>query len=293
MKKTVDIIGVPVDFGANKRGVDMGPAAIRYTGLYHAITDLGYDCRDRGNIPVPIIPHHELDFLQELNQTYRDLADMVYRSLAEQSLPLILGGDHSIAIGSLTGVQRMVSNLGVIWIDAHSDFNNQKTSITGNLHGMPLAICSGFGSYQGLDFKCCLQPKNVVIIALRSVDKTEAELLKQSGVTVFTMEDIDFLGMREVMKRSLEIISSHTEGIHLSFDLDALDPSEAPGVGTPVKGGLTYREAHLAAEMIASCSKLCSIEFVELNPILDIQNKTGELAVSLICSVLGKRIFKN
>ncbi|HBE79513.1 MAG TPA: arginase [Firmicutes bacterium] len=293
MKKTVDIIGVPVDFGANKRGVDMGPAAIRYTGLYHDLIDLGFDCRDRGNILVPIIPHHSLNFSQELNQTYQDLADMVYRSLADQSLPLILGGDHSIAIGSLTGVQKMVSNLGVIWLDAHSDFNNQNTSITGNLHGMPLAICSGFGTYQGLDFKCCLQPKNVVIIALRSVDKAEAELLKQSGVTVFTMEDIDFLGMREVMKRSLEIVSSHTEGIHLSFDLDALDPSEAPGVGTPVKGGLTYREAHLAAEMIASCSKLCSIEFVELNPILDIQNKTSELAVSLICSVLGKRIFKN
>jgi arginase len=291
MKKTVDIIGVPIDFGANKRGVDMGPAAIRYTGLYNAITDLGFDCQDRGNFNVPIIPHRSTDFSKELNQTYQDLSEMVYQSLKEQHLPLILGGDHSIAIGSLTGVQRSVPNLGVLWIDAHSDFNNQKTSITGNLHGMPLAICSGFGTYQGLDFKCCVHPENVVIIALRSVDKEEAKLLKQSGVTAFTMEDIDFWGMREVMKRSLEIASEHTDGIHLSFDLDALDPSEAPGVGTPVKGGLSYRESHLAAEMIACSPKLCSIEFVELNPILDIQNKTSELALSLICSVLGKRIF--
>lgn len=299
MKKSVDIIGVPIDFGANKRGVDMGPAAIRYTGLYHAIIDLGLECHDLGNINVPITPNKsnhfpkELADIKELSKTYLDLAEMVSNSLKEEHLPLILGGDHSIAIASVTGVQNVIKNIGLIWIDAHSDFNNEKTSNSGNLHGMPLAICTGFGSFEGLDCKSCIDPKNVVIIGLRSVDKGEAELLKKSEITTFTMEDIDVLGMREVMKRSLEIAGSHTDGIHLSFDLDALDPSEAPGVGTPVKGGLTYREAHLVAEMVADCSKLCSIEFVELNPILDIQNRTGELAISLICSLLGKRIFKN
>lgn len=292
MTKTINIIGVPIDFGANKRGVDMGPSAIRYSGLYESIMNMGLKCRDLGNIDVPIISGRFNRFPQELNQTYQDLATAVEHSLKEGSLPLILGGDHSIAIGSITGIQREIPNIGILWMDAHSDFNSEQTSVTGNLHGMPLAVCTGFGSYTGLDFKGSVNPKNIVIIGLRSVDKKEAELLKESGITVFTMEDIDALGMREVMKRALKIAGENTRDIHLSFDFDVIDPSEAPGVGTPIKGGLTYREAHLAAEMIAESSKLRSIEFVELNPIQDIQNRTGELAVSLICSVLGKRIYQ-
>ena len=297
MKKIVDIIGVPIDYGANKRGVDMGPAAVRYTGLYEAIVDMGLECQDTGNIDVPIINklnnrYPEPSLIKELSQTYQDLSATVSRSLREGHLPLILGGDHSLAIGSIAGAQSVIGTIGLLWIDAHSDFNTEETSITGNLHGMPLAICTGVGSFKSLDFKNFIDPQNVVIIGLRSVDKDESELLKKSGITIFTMEDIDVLGMREVMKRSLEVAGKNTTGIHLSFDFDALDPSEAPGVGTPVKGGLTYREAHLLAEMVAESPKLCSIEFVELNPIQDMQNKTGELAVSLICSVLGKRIFK-
>lgn len=298
MSKPIDIIGVPADFGANKRGVDMGPAAIRYSGLFEAISDIGLECRDLGNINVTLARSQsnssspEPTEIERLNSTNRELADAVSRSLMDHRLPLILGGDHSIAIGTLSGIHRVLPHIGVLWMDAHSDFNTPETSITGNLHGMPLAICTGMGSYDGLDFQCCVSPKNTVIIGLRSVDKGEAEQLRNSGITVFSMEDIDSLGIREVLKRSLAIAGTGTAGIHFSFDFDVLDPSEAPGVGTPVKGGLTYRETHLALEMIADCPQLCSIEFVELNPILDIQNKTGDLAVSLICSVLGKRIFK-
>lgn len=295
--KAVDIIGVPLDFGANKRGVDMGPAAIRYSGLYEAVSNMGRECRDLGNIDVPITRgptpgSANANDISRLNQTYQELAQTVGRSLREGRMPLILGGDHSIAIGSLTGVHSVIGDIGILWLDAHGDFNTLETSLSGNLHGMPLALCSGAGKYPGLSFTRCIHPKNVVIIGLRSIDPGEAALMERLGVTVFTIEDIDSLGMREVMHRSLAIAGNGTAGIHLSFDLDVLDPAEAPGVGTPVQGGLTYREAHFAAEMVAACPQLCSIEFVELNPILDSRNQTGELAVSLICSVLGKRIFK-
>lgn len=302
MPKQLDVIGVPVDFGANRRGVDMGPSAIRYSGLKNAVTELGITYHDLGNIDIPM-PEADLEntavrmkYIKEINEVNENLSRKVYKSLQEGNLPLVLGGDHSIAVGSILGAQSALKNIGVIWMDAHGDFNTVETTLTGNLHGMSLAAVTGVGSYEmtgfkpeGIDF---INPDKVAIIGVRCLDREEARLLRKSGVHIFTMEDIDMYGMREVMKKAIEIVESGTEGFHLSFDIDVITPTEAPGVGTPVKGGLTYREAHLAVEMLSCCKKLRSLEFVELNPILDHANITGELAVSLICSVLGKRIFR-
>lgn len=302
----VDIIGVPVDLGSNRRGVDMGPSVIRYTGLIESIRKLGINCRDLGNIHVPVPEsrwstdeqpsgHVKLRFLKEITQVNAKLYDVVASSLNEGNMPLVIGGDHSIAAGSLLGVQRCLKNIGVIWIDAHGDFNTEHTTLTGNLHGMSLAAATGTGVFEMTKFKDpdvnYIDPGKVVIIGARDLDRDEAELLRNSRVTVFTMEDIDMYGLRDIMQQAIEIVEDGTEGFHLSFDLDSVTPSDAPGVGTPVKGGLTYREAHLAVEMLSGRKKLRSLEVVELNPILDNANITGELAVSLICSVLGKRIM--
>lgn len=301
MVKSVDVIGVPIDFGANKRGVDMGPSAIRYSGLRNAIVELGINYNDLGNlsVPVPKIDYEgtseKMKFIKEINKVNSALAKKVHKSITEGNLPLVLGGDHSIAAGSLLGTQTALKNIGVIWMDAHGDFNTEETTLSGNLHGMSLAAATGVGASEMACFKPAdvnfVNPEKVTIIGARSLDPEEARLLKKSGVSVFTMEDIDMHGMREIMKRALDIVENGTEGFHLSFDIDVITPTEAPGVGTPVKGGLTYREAHLAAEMLSGRPKLCSMEFVELNPILDHANITGELTVSLICSVLGKKIF--
>jgi len=305
----VDVIGVPVDLGSNRRGVDMGPSVIRYTGLIESIRKLGIKCRDLGNIAVPVPEsrwdedyeqqsgHVRLRFLKEITEVNEELYKVVGASLREGNMPLVIGGDHSIAAGSLLGVQSCLKNIGVIWIDAHGDFNTEHTTLSGNLHGMSLAAATGTGVFEMTRFKHpdvnYIDPSKVVIIGARDLDREEAELLKNSSVTVFTMEDIDMYGMREIMQKAIEIVEDGTEGFHLSFDLDSVTPSDAPGVGTPVKGGLTYREAHLAVEMLSGRRKLRSLEVVELNPILDNANVTGELAVSLICSVLGKRVMGN
>lgn len=299
----IDVIGVPVDLGADRRGVDMGPSAIRYSGLMQAIKRLNINYRDMGNISVPVPESHSSNpetpakpkYIREIRNIDKALFDRVAASLKEGNMPLVLGGDHSIAAGTLLGVQSIYRNIGVIWMDAHGDFNTEKTTLSGNLHGMSLAAAAGIGMFEMTSFKPdkvnYINPEKIAIIGARSLDPEEAQLLKKSGVTVFTMEDIDMFGLRAVMQKAFDIVEHGTEGFHLSYDLDVVTPTDAPGVGTPVKGGLTYREAHLAAEMISLRPKLLSIEFVELNPILDNANITGELAVSLICSVLGKKIY--
>lgn len=300
----IDVIGVPVDLGSDRRGVDMGPSAIRYSGLMKAIENLGISYRDLGNIEVPVPESKETGslsgkpkYVREITQINSDLFKMVGKSLKEGSMPLVIGGDHCIATGTLLGVQSYYKNIGVIWLDAHGDFNTEHTTLTGNLHGMSLAAATGTGMLDMAGFKPreveYINPEKVVVIGARSLDPEEAKLLKKRHVTVFTMEDVDMYGLRAVMQKALDIVEAGTEGFHLSFDLDVVTPSDAPGVGTPVKGGLTYREAHLAAEIISARTKLLSMELVELNPILDNANVTGELAVSLICSVLGKRIAGN
>jgi len=299
----VDVIGVPVDLGADRRGVDMGPSAIRYSGLMQAIRKMNINYRDLGNINVPVPECHsdipvtsaKPKYVREIRNVNKTLSGMVAASLKEGNMPLVLGGDHSIAAGTLLGVQSVYKNVGIIWMDAHGDFNTEKTTLSGNLHGMSLAAAAGMGMLEMTSFKPdtvqYIDPEKIVIIGARSLDDEEAQLLKKSGVTVFTMEDIDMYGLRKIMNRAFDIVENGTEGFHLSFDMDVVTPTDAPGVGTAVKGGLTYREAHLAAEMLSLRPKLLSLEFVELNPILDHANITGELAVSLICSVLGKKIY--
>lgn len=297
----IDVIGVPVDLGADRRGVDMGPSAIRYSGLMQAIKKLNIHYRDLGNISVPVPesrvegPSSKPRYMKEIGEINKALCNMVAASLKAGNMPLILGGDHSIATGSLLGVQSVFQNIGVIWMDAHGDYNTEKTTLSGNLHGMSLAAAAGAGVFEMTRFKPenvnFINPEKIVIIGARSLDPEEAVLLKKTGVTVFTIEDIDMHGLRVIMQKAIDIVESGTEGFHLSFDMDVVTPTDAPGVGTPVKGGLTYREAHLAAELLSMRSKLRSVEFVEVNPIMDHANMTGELAVSLICSVLGKRIY--
>lgn len=297
----IDVIGVPVDLGANRRGVDMGPSAIRYANLKNTILNLGKNYTDLGNIDVPLPQNYEefadpsMKNLEEITYANAELAYKVYQSIKSGNIPLILGGDHSIAIGSVLGAQSALKNIGVIWMDAHGDFNNDKITLSGNIHGMSLAASTGFACETMTSFKPegtnYVDPKKVVLVGARDIDPEEGKLLREAGVTVFTMADIDMYGMREIMKQALHIVEDGTNGFHLSFDMDVISPNEAPGVGTPVNGGLTFREAHLAVEMIADSQKLCSLEFVEVNPILDQMNQTAKLAVTLIASALGKKIL--
>jgi len=296
----IDVIGVPIDLGASRRGVDMGPSAIRYAGLRKQLLDMGLDYRDKGNIPVDVIEYYEENpkrkrHIEQINRVNLHLADQVSKTLREQRFPVVLGGDHSIAIGTVMGVQREKKNIGIIWMDAHGDYNNPQSSLTGNPHGMPLAAVTGSNADELVPYKLrdipYVNPENVVIVGARSIDREEGRLLLKSGVTVFTIADIDMYGMRFIMEKAINIAGSGTSGYHVSFDMDVLNPTEAPGVGTPVYGGLTYREAHLASEMIAEDGRMVSLEMVEVNPILDNRNQTYEIAVSLVCSLLGKQII--
>ncbi len=297
--RIIDIIGAQIDLGASRRGVAMGPNAIRYSGLIEKIEGLGYSCSDKGDVTIRSTkissPNSKLKNLEAVNSVNQKVYENVHQSLLNQHFPIVLGGDHSIAAGTIIGVQSVYNNIGVIWIDAHGDFNNENTSPSGNLHGMPLSACTGYGPSSMVPFKphnvSFINPKKVALIGIRELDGKEKTSLEACGVNVFTMADIDRYGMRDVMKRALDVVNKDTNGFHLSFDLDSIDPNYAPGVGTPVYGGLTFREAHLAVEMIAQSEKLLSSEFVELNPILDDKNKTGELTVHLIQSLLGQTIF--
>lgn len=296
----IDIIGVPMDYGGNRRGVDMGPSAIRYTNLKKKISNIQLNSSDLGNIDVPLfeIKKHEnsnLRYLKEIKEVNHQLYNKVLLSHKNGNFPLVIGGDHSLAVGSSLAGMKHFKDIGVIWIDAHGDYNTSKTTLSGNLHGMPLAALTGrekdiLAGFLDESAKF-VDPKKTVIIGARDLDIDEARILKESDITVFSMQYIDLYGMKDAITKAIKIASGGTKGFHTSFDLDAVSPKEAPGVGTPVKGGLTYREAHLAMEMIAKSKKMISLDVVELNPITDHGNITGELAVSLIESALGKNII--
>ncbi len=301
MKKTdkLSIIGVPMDLGQKRRGVDMGPSAMRYGGLIEELQDLGFTLRDYGNISINRsvkrdAKEENLENLHEVIHANEELRALVVEIQEEDSFPLILGGDHSISIGSIAGLSEKYNNLGVIWFDAHVDLNTAETSPSGNIHGMPLAINLGIGhplltNIGGYSPK--VKPEHIVIIGARSIDEGERELIKELGIKVYTMHEIDRLGMTYVIQETIEYLSERTDGVHLSLDLDGIDPIDAPGVGTPVLGGITYRESHLALEILAEAEIITSTEFVEVNPILDHKNQTADVAVALITSLLGKKLL--
>jgi arginase len=281
----VEVIGVPMDLGADRRGVDMGPSAVRYAGLKEAIERLGIATTDRGNLAVRVpeqaTPEEaRAKYLPIIDETCVRLADVVADVVRAGHLPLVLGGDHSIAMGTLAGVAAARGRApGVIWIDAHGDINSPSTSPSGNVHGMPVSFALTARS---------VVPERMVFIGLRDVDDGEKRAIRELGVRAFTMSDIDRLGMPRVIEEALAITADGPQSVHVSFDMDGIDPSEAPGVGTPVRGGITYREAHYLMEAVAASGTLGSLEITEINPILDAMNQTAILAVELIVSALGK-----
>jgi arginase len=285
----VDVIGVPMDLGADRRGVDMGPSAIRYARLRENLEALGIARYiDHGNIPVPVAESHVAEsaknakYLPIILAVCAELGRLVEDVVRQGGFPLVLGGDHSIAIGTLAGVRRARGReSGLIWVDAHGDINTALTSPSGNVHGMPVSIALEERS---------IVPERTVLIGLRDVDSGERTRIRELGVRAFSMSDVDRIGMERVMEEALAIAAADGS-LHVSFDMDGIDPTEAPGVGTPVRGGLSYREAHLAMEMVADTGKLGSMEVTEINPIFDQRNKTAELAVELILSALGKTIL--
>lgn len=295
-KQTVRIIGIPIDLGQQHRGVDMGPVAIRYAGLSAALKKLGYHTQDVGNIDVP--GHYTLthrgfsDRLPPIRAACEETYELARRAIRDETIPIFLGGDHSASIGSIGGVTHD-SDCGLIWIDAHGDFNTPKTSETGNIHGMALAILYGKGPQELVDVGrpgAKLKPEQVVLIGPRQLDESEKENLRASGCTIFTMRDIDERGMSRVIAQALEKLSD-CQHIHVSLDMDSIDPNEAPGVGTPVAGGLSYREAQLLMETISDTRRLLSLDIMETNPILDVSNRTAQVAVSLAASLFGKSIL--
>ncbi|OIK08576.1 arginase [Bacillus sp. MUM 13] len=299
MNKKVTIIGMPMDLGQMRRGVDMGPSAIRYAGIVERLQNLNLEVRDNGDIPVGrpevvIDPDTKMRNLELVADRSSILAEEVYSAIERGEFPLVLGGDHSIAIGTLAGTAKHYPNLGVIWYDAHGDLNTAETSPSGNIHGMPLAASLGIGHPSLTDiggFSPKIKPENVVIIGARSLDEGEKELIKNKGIKVYTMHEIDRLGMTKVMEETIAYLKERTDSVHLSLDLDGLDPLDAPGVGTPVMGGISYRESHLAMEMLAEANIITSAEFVEVNPILDEKNKTAMAAVALMGSLLGEKLL--
>jgi arginase len=296
--KKISIIGVPMDLGQTRRGVDMGPSAIRYAGVVERLEDLHYEVEDLGDIHIGRAERiansdSNLKNLKAVAEGSEKLAAAVAEVIDNKAFPLVLGGDHSIAIGTLAGVGKHYKNLGVIWYDAHGDLNTADTSPSGNIHGMPLAASLGIGhpaltSIAGYSPK--VKPENIIIIGARSLDDGEKELIREKGIKVYTMHEIDRLGMTRVMEETIAYFKEHTDGVHLSLDLDGLDPHDAPGVGTPVIGGISYRESHLAMEMLAEAEIITSAEFVEVNPILDEKNKTATVAVALMGSLLGEKL---
>lgn len=295
--RKVAILGVPLDLGQSRRGVDMGPSALRYAGLDERLRALGIEVDDRGNVAADlpeIAAMHDakLRYLSAILTSCSQLADEVARSVGDEHIPLVLGGDHSIAMGTLSGLHRSHGVGGVLWVDAHGDLNRPETSPSGNVHGMPLAAAIGsadFG-FDSLEPPPWVDPSRVAIVGARSLDPGEQRLIRDRGIRVFTMSDIDRRGIARVMSDALAVVSGDGY-VHLSLDMDVCDPEIAPGVGTPVRGGLSYREAHLAMELVAESKMFDSIEVVEVNPILDHADETGRLAVELVASALGARIL--
>ena len=292
-----------MDLGQSRRGVDMGPSAMRGAGLQSSLKKLGLQVEDIGNLSVKQpeempIGEKRAKYLQEIAETCGDVAAAAEKSLGEGFLPLVLGGDHSIAAGVAAGVanyfRKDKKQIGYLWLDAHGDMNTPESSPSGNVHGMPLAAIMGYGAPELVDllgFKPKAEPGNIVIVGARDLDAQERKIVKKSGIHVFTMRDIDERGMREVMSDALKYAMDDTAGVAVSLDMDFVDPADAPGVGTPVRGGVTYREAHLAMEMIADTESMVSLEVVEINPILDEHNRTALLGVELVLSGLGQKIL--
>jgi arginase len=301
--RPVAIIGVPQDYGAGRRGVDMGPSAMRVANLNAHLTALGLGVEDYGNVHVDqpeSIPESVKTawHLPQIAQNCLRLSKMVEKAAGEARFPLVLGGDHSIAVGTVAGVTRHYRKqkqaLGLVWIDAHGDFNTPESSPSGNVHGMPLSSIIGQGARELTHLRGVspmIAAKNVALVGIRDIDRREAENIRAAGIHAYTMREIDERGMRAVVQDAVRAASDGTAGMHLSLDMDALDPAEAPGVGTPVRGGLNYREAHLAMELLHDTGRLVSMEVVEVNPVLDIANKTAALAVELVLSAMGKRIL--
>ncbi len=299
----IRILGVPLDLGQERRGVDMGPSAMRAAGLNSALKALGHQVEDAGNIQVkiPEMQHfgdRHAKYLNEIAETSQEVAHRIYQALEAGYFPLSLGGDHSVAIGTQAGAGKFFrdrgQDIGCIWLDAHADMNTPETSPSGNVHGMPFAATLGVGPEvltKIFGYSPKVKPDKCVLIGARDLDARERRSVRESGVNVFTMRAIDELGMRAVMERALALATTDTAGFVVSFDMDVVDPDEAPGVGTPVRGGITFREAHLAMEMISDTKKMVAMELVEINPIIDILNKTAILGVGLLSSALGKKIL--
>ena len=301
--KAIRIIGVPMDLGGGRRGVDMGPSAIRIGGLHEKLGDLGIEVEDSGNIEVRIAEEfhygekHEM-YVEEISQVCRRLATRVHQTLEDGRFPVVLGGDHSVAAGSVAGAasffRKRGQKIGLVWIDAHTDFNIPETSPSGNVHGMPLAALLGLGPQQLStieDFSPKIDIANAVVVGARSIDEGEKQNIRKTGLRVITMKELDIRGLPAVMEEAIALASNGTAGFVCTFDLDVVDPRFAPGVGTPVFGGITYRESHLAMEMVYDSGRMVALELVEVNPVLDEENSTGLLAVELICSALGKKIL--
>ncbi|HKJ81429.1 MAG TPA: arginase [Ignavibacteriaceae bacterium] len=301
--KTINIIGFPMDLGAGRRGVDMGPSAIRIAGLTEKLEKLGYKVIDTGDVHIEImerqtITNPKLKYVNQIIKTATTLAKKVERTLEQDRFPLCVGGDHSMALGSIAGIsaycKKHKKKLGVIWIDAHSDMNTDTISPSGNIHGMPLSASLGLGNEKLTKlygFSPKLAPENCALIGIRSIDKLERDLVKKIHLPVYTMTDVDKLGVHRIISRVLKEFKEKVDHIHVSFDLDSVDPTVAPGVGTPVPGGLSYREAHLLMEAIADCGCMSSLEITEVNPILDDKNKSADFAVDIIASSMGMRIL--
>jgi arginase len=298
----IDLIGVPLDLGAGRRGVDMGPSAMRLTGLQGRLLSLGHTVVDRGDIDVPIpettpVGGERKRYVREIASVCREVRERTLESVRAGRIPVCLGGDHSLAAGSVAGVAAALrergKDLALLWIDAHADMNTPETSPSGNVHGMPLAACLGQGPEEliAVGGGASVRPRDVTLFGIRDLDERERGLVRQSGVRAYTMSDIDRRGVAAIMQEILKEALGRVGGLHLSLDLDGLDPDVAPGVGTPVLGGLTYREAHLMCEMVAESGLLSSVDLVELNPSLDVRNHTAEIAVGLILSALGQRIL--
>jgi arginase len=301
--KSVHIIGVPLDLGGARRGVDMGPSAFRIAGLSDQISALGYSVTDRGDLPSPIPETQQAvdptkKYINEIARVCRALYDVALGSHEAGALPLVLGGDHSLAAGSVAASADYVRNvtsypLGLIWVDAHGDMNTPTTTSTGNVHGMPLAALLGQepNELSSIGSSPSVSPNNTVLVGIRNLDEKEKGEIRAAGVHVFTMKDIDREGIATIAERAIAIASKGTGGIHVSFDMDACDPMHAPGVGTPVRGGLDYREAHMVMELVADSQRLVALDLVEVNPTLDIRNTTAEFGTELALSALGKRIL--
>ncbi|SFS06392.1 arginase [Halomicrobium zhouii] len=303
MTRTVRIVGVPMDLGADRRGVDMGPSAIRYAGLADQLEATGLTCIDDGDVAVPRPEERDPDaaqptdgqakYLAETETVTDRVADAVSDAVSDGQLPLVLGGDHSIAIGSVAGAAD-ADDLGILWFDAHGDFNTPQTTPSGNVHGMSLAAILGIGPFEDEPWAVTpeIDPANVALVGLRDLDDEEKRLIRESDVTAYTMSDVDDRGVTDVVDDALSVATEGTDGVHVSLDMDWLDPTEAPGVGTPVRGGVSYREAHVAMEYVADVGdQLRSFELVEVNPILDQHNQTAELGCELVASAFGKRIL--